>query len=184
MNINKIILKITLSAMFLSIGITLPFLTGQIQTLGQMLSPMHLPVLLCGFICGPIYGLIVGFSLPLLRSLMFSMPPLYPAAIAMAFELGTYGIMCGILYPVFNKLIKNEIAQIYPPLVISMFSGRIVWGVIRFLLAIIDKTLMFNMNTFISGALLTVWPGIIIQLILVPIIIYSLKKANLLSKLK
>lgn len=184
MSTNKTILKITLSAMFLAIGIVLPFLTGQIQTVGQMLSPMHLPVLICGFICGPIYSFLVGFTLPLLRSLMFGMPPMYPASIAMAFEMGTYGALCGILYPIFSKIIKNKVVKLYPPLLISMVVGRVVWGIVRYLIASIDKTLVFNVNLFISGALLTVWPGIIIQLVFVPLIVYAIEKTNITETLK
>ena len=55
--------------MFFAIGIVLPFATGQIPEIGNMLLPMHLPVFLCGFICGFKYGMAVGFTLPLMRSL-------------------------------------------------------------------------------------------------------------------
>ena len=44
--------NIVLSAMFLAIGLILPFFTAQIPQIGQMLLPMHIPVLLCGFVCG------------------------------------------------------------------------------------------------------------------------------------
>ncbi len=36
--------------MFVAIGIVLPFFTGQIQLIGNMLLPMHIPVMLCGLI--------------------------------------------------------------------------------------------------------------------------------------
>ena len=49
---NKPVVKLTLSAMFLAIGLVLPFFTGQIPQIGNMLLPMHIPVLLCGLICG------------------------------------------------------------------------------------------------------------------------------------
>ena len=78
------ILRLALSALFLAIGFVLPFLTGQIQQVGNMLLPMHLPVLVCGFVCGWPWGLAVGFVLPLLRSLFFGMPPMVPTALAMA----------------------------------------------------------------------------------------------------
>ena len=42
--------KLTYAALFLAIAMVLPFLTGQIPEIGSMLSPMHIPVLLCGFI--------------------------------------------------------------------------------------------------------------------------------------
>ena len=84
---EKAVKKVTLSAMFMAIGIVLPFLTGQIRQIGTMLLPMHLPVFLCGLICGWQYGAVVGFVLPLLRSMIFGMPQMYPMALAMAFEL-------------------------------------------------------------------------------------------------
>ena len=77
--------NITLTAMILALGMILPFFTGQIPQIGNMLLPMHLPVFLCALICGWQYGTIMAFILPLLRSLVFGMPPFYPTALAMAF---------------------------------------------------------------------------------------------------
>lgn len=51
-----------------------------------------------GLILGWQYGLAVGFLLPFVRSVLFGMPVLYPNAIAMAFEMGTYGLVAGWLY--------------------------------------------------------------------------------------
>lgn len=62
---------IVLSALFLTMGLVLPIFTGQIPQIGNMLLPMHIPVLLCGLICGWKYGLLVGFITPLLRSFIF-----------------------------------------------------------------------------------------------------------------
>ena len=85
--------KLVYSALCLAIALVLPIITGNIQTIGNMLCPMHIPVLLCGFICGPWWGLVVGALAPLVRFLIFSMPPIYPTAIAMAFELAAYGFL-------------------------------------------------------------------------------------------
>ena len=73
---RKPVLTLTLAAMFMGIGLVLPFLTGQIPQIGNMLLPMHIPVLLCGLICGWQYGLTVGLILPLLRYALFGMPVL------------------------------------------------------------------------------------------------------------
>lgn len=54
--------KLTLSAMFFAVGLILPFFIGQIPMIGQMLLPMHIPVLLCGLIVGWQYGLQSDFS--------------------------------------------------------------------------------------------------------------------------
>ena len=90
--------KVVLSAVFLAIGIVLPFYTGQIKEIGDTLLPMHIPVLFTGFICGWQWGLAVGLILPFLRSVLFSMPPMFPNAIWMATELASYGVVAGMLY--------------------------------------------------------------------------------------
>ena len=92
------ILKLVLSAMMLAIGFVLPFLTGQIPEVGSMLLPLHLPALICGFVCGWPWGLAVGFVLPILRSLLFGMPPMIPTALCMAFEMAAYGAAAGVLF--------------------------------------------------------------------------------------
>lgn len=116
--------KLTLSAMFMAIGILLPLLTGQIQRIGNMLLPMHIPVLLCGLICGWQYGAVVGFILPLMRSVMFGMPPLYPVAVAMAFELAAYGFVTGFVY---SRVHRKNIGTTYLSLIAGMISGRVIW---------------------------------------------------------
>ena len=167
--------KLVLSAMFLALGLVLPLLTGQIQQIGSMLLPMHVPVLLCGFICGWQYGLAVGFILPLLRSVTFGMPPMYPVAIAMAFELATYGFVSGLLYA---RAKKKNILSIYLSLIVAMIAGRLVWGVAEIVLLGL-KGNAFTWQAFLAGAVLNAIPGIILQLILIPAILFALQKAKL-----
>ncbi|MBQ4543558.1 MAG: ECF transporter S component [Clostridia bacterium] len=159
--------RLILSAVFLSLGIVLPFLTGQIKEIGDTLLPMHIPVMLCGLICGWKYGLAVGFLTPVLRGVIVGMPPLYPNAVWMAFELATYGFTIGFLYNRFHK--------IYISLIISMLSGRIVWGVVKaILLGVADKP--FTIEAFIAGGITDAIPGIILQLVLIPIICFSIER--------
>ena len=94
---EKNVRRMVYAALFLALAMVLPFLTGQIPQIGSMLSPMHIPVLLCGFLCGWPWGLAVGFIAPLLRSVLFGMPPMFPGAVAMAFELAVYGCVSGWL---------------------------------------------------------------------------------------
>ena len=169
---NKHLFKLTLSAVFLGMGLVLPFLTGQIQQIGNMLLPMHIPVLFCGLLCGAAYGGIVGFVLPILRSFIFGMPLLYPAAVAMAFELATYAVVIGLLYRLFQK--KN-IFTLYVSLITAMLAGRAVWGIAQtVLLGFSGKSLAFS--AFIASAFLNAIPGIILQLILIPAVMLSLQK--------
>jgi len=168
--------NLALSGLFLALGLVMPFLTAQIPSIGSRLLPMHIPVLLCGFVCGWPYGLIVGFIVPLLRSMLFGMPPMFPTAVAMAFELATYGFISGLLC----KLLPKKNAFIYATLIISMICGRVIWGVVSFFLYGLGKT-AFNVETFMTGALLNAIPGIVIQIIIIPIIIIALKRANLIG---
>ena len=169
--------KLVLSALFMALGIVLPFLTGQIQQIGNMLLPMHIPVLLCGFICGWQYGLAVGLVTPLLRSAMFGMPPIMPTAAAMAVELAVYGLMTGILYA---KLPK-QVPFIYVSLLGAMVAGRVAWGIVSIALYGIAGS-GFSMRIFLSGALLNAIPGIILQIVLIPVIIIALKKAGVMNE--
>ncbi len=175
MNKNKNLLNLVLSAMFLALGLVLPFLTGQIKEIGNMLLPMHIPVMLCGLVCGWQYGLIVGAITPVLRSALFGMPLMFPSAISMAFELATYGFVIGFL---FKNAKWKCIKSLYRCLVISMISGRVVWGIVQcFLLGIGENG--FTLTAFLSGSLLKAIPGIILQLVLIPAIMLVLGKTHL-----
>ncbi len=163
--------KLTLAALFLALGLVMPFLTMQIPEIGGMLLPMHIPVLLCGFVCGWKYGLAVGFIVPLLRSVLWGMPPMLPKALAMAFELAAYGALTGILY----KVLRGKRLSAYITLVVAMLGGRIVWGVAAFAIySLLGNP--FTWEIFISGAVLEALPGIILQFILIPPIILVLQK--------
>lgn len=170
---NKNIKNVVNAALCLALCIVLPFLTGQIPQIGSALSPMHIPVLLCGFICGWPYGLAVGFLAPLLRFMLFGMPPIFPTGIAMAFELAAYGTATGLLY----KKLPKTIPGLYTSLIASMLAGRIVWGIVMAIIAGVSQV-QFSFQAFLAGAFLNAMPGIICHLILIPIIIVSLQKAR------
>lgn len=172
-------LKLILSAMFLALAFVLPFFTGQLPQIGAMLLPMHIPVILCGFICGAPWGLLVGVIAPLLRSFVLSMPPLFPTAISMAFELAAYGFLSGLLYRVLPKKKIN----IYVSLVLSMVVGRLLWGMVQFCLMGFDLE-KFPLSAFFSGAVVNAIPGIILQILLIPVVIVILEKSKISEKLK
>ncbi len=157
--------------MLLALCLVLPIITGGIPKIGNMLSPMHIPVMLCGFICGWQYGAAVGLIAPILRSVIFGAPVMYPFAVAISLELCTYGLISGILYKAFPK--KN--IYIYPSLLISMLCGRIVWGIARFAMAGLGSS-QFGLSAFASGALFTAFPGIICQLLIIPPIVIAVRK--------
>ena len=169
-------LNMVLAAMFLALGIVMPFITGQIPEVGSMLLPMHLPVLICGFVCGWKYGLAVGFVVPLLRSVMFGMPPLMPTATCMAFELAAYGACTGLLYA---KLPKNNVS-VYVSLLGAMLIGRVVWGAVSMVVYGVMGN-AFSVQMFMAGAFLNAVPGIVMQIVLIPVIIMALKKARVMA---
>ena len=165
--------QLVLAALFLALAFVLPMITGHVPQIGNMLCPMHFPVLLAGFVLGGPWGLALGFIAPLLRSVLFGMPPMYPIAISMAFELATYGLVSGLVW----HRVKHTLPMMYAALVSAMVAGRLVWGAIRFVLAGLSGT-AFPFSAFLSGALLTAVPGIIAQLILIPLILSALQKAK------
>lgn len=166
--------KMVLAALFLALGLYLPFLTGQIPQIGSMLLPMHLPVLLAGFVCGWPYGLAVGFISPLLRSMVFGMPPFPIVAVPMAFELAAYGLLTGLLYKV---LPKKQPFSIYLSLLTAMVGGRVVWGIVRYAMLLTGTPISWQ--AFISAVFLTSIPGIILQIVLVPLLVLALERAGL-----
>ena len=166
--------KLTYAALYLAIALVLPFVTGQIPEIGAMLCPMHIPALLCGFMCGWPWGLAVGFIAPLLRSVLFGMPVMFPTGVAMAFELAVYGGMAGLLY----ALLPRSNGTTYAVLVISMIAGRIVWGVARVILAGLSGS-SFTWALFLAGAVTNAIPGIILHLALIPVLVIAMDRAGL-----
>lgn len=162
---------LVLAALFLALGILLPFLTGQLKEVGDSLLPMHLPVLLCGIVCGSGFGFGVGLILPLLRAVTVGMPPLYPNAVWMAAELATYGLVIGLLY---HARARKTRGHLFFSLIVAMLAGRIVWGGVKaLLLGVAGKG--FTVQAFIAGGFIDALPGIILQLILIPLIVEVLR---------
>ncbi len=163
--------RLVVAAFFLALGLLLPFLTAQVPEIGSKLLPMHIPVLLCGFVCGWPYGLAVGAVLPLFRSLLFGMPPLFPTAVAMCVELAVYGLMTGLL----RDLLPRRPVMLYANLALSMLAGRAVWGVASIgLYAIAGNP--FTWQIFAAGAFVNALPGIVLQLVIIPPLVLALDR--------
>ena len=167
---NNRLLKMILAALFLALAYVMPFLTGQIPEIGAMLCPMHLPALLCGFICGPIWGAVVGGAAPLMRSMLTGgFPPMFPTAVCMAFELASYGAIAGVMH----GLLPRKKPFIYCSLLSAMIAGRLIWGAAMFVCVGINGG-SFTFAAFLAGAVTNAIPGIIVQLVLVPVIVMLL----------
>ena len=169
---KKTILTLTYAAMCVALAMVLPIVTGNVPRIGNMLCPMHIPVLLCGFLCGPAYAAAVGAIAPLLRFALFGMPPIFPTGVAMCFELAAYGFISGWLY----RRLPRSRASIYGALIAAMLAGRVVWGAVRAVLSGVGAS-PFTWAAFLSGAFTTAIPGIIVHIVLIPILVMALERA-------
>ena len=172
---HKSLLNMTLAALFLALAYVMPFLTGQIPEVGAMLCPLHIPVLLCGFICGWPWGLAVGLVAPLLRSVILGMPPFFPTAVCMAFELAAYGAAAGVMH----RRLPRRKPYIYASLLTAMLLGRLVWGVAMFVCVGMNGG-SFTFAAFLAGAFFNAVPGIIVQIVLIPVLVMVLDNPKVL----
>lgn len=163
--------NLAISGICLALCLLLPFITGQIPEIGNMLLPMHLPVLLCGFLCGGPWGAAVGFIAPLLRSFLFGMPPLFPIAVNMAFELMAYGLAAGVIY----RILPKKKIHIYTSLFLAMLLGRVVWGVAAFVTFSIAG-MQLTWSIFVAQAFLNAIPGIVLHILLIPILVMAIQR--------
>ena len=170
------LLRMILAALFLALAYTIPYLTGQIPEIGSMLCPMHLPILFCGFLCGPWWGLSIGVIAPIFRSLMLGMPPLFPTALAMAFELAAYGFVAGYMH----KLLPRKKPYVLCSLITAMIVGRLVWGAAMLICLGISGG-SFTFSAFLAGAVINAVPGIAAQIILVPTIVILIDNPKILN---
>lgn len=161
--------KIVLSGLFVAFGIILPMIFHQFNMGGPAFLPMHIPVLMTGLFLGPLEGLLVGIVTPILSSILTGMPPMFPMLPIMIFELGTYGLISGYLY---KKLKMN----IFVSLILSMIGGRIAAGIVVYVLGTFFGLKGMSPIPFVQGAIITGLPGIVIQLLFIPIVVKLLNK--------
>lgn len=163
---------ITHSALHLSFALALPIALHFINPLfARAALPMHVPVLLAGFLVGPASGLMVGLLAPGLSHLMTGMPPAYAVPL-MSLELPIYGLIAGLTYV---RMRMN----IYVSLLIAMVFGRIMFGLGLLVLGLFME-LPYTAARFFStgGTLLTGLPGLVLQLVLIPIIVAAIRRRS------
>ena len=159
--------QIILTAMLISLVLIIPYITSHAFAMpGKILLPMYLNVFLMGFLCGPLYGSIGGFITPILSAVLTGMPVLFPMMPIMAAELLTYGFISGLMY-------KKLKLPLYPSLLIAMLCGRISYGIV---FAVIVAPKFSAVKAAVFGAVTEGIPGIIIQLILIPAVVYATKR--------
>lgn len=165
--------SLVFAGLCVALGVVLPIALHSIPNAGQILLPMHLPVLLCGLLCGPWIGLACGVLAPLISSLATGMPP---AAMlpSMLCELAVYGLVSGLLL----RCIKtgHRALNIYAALLCAMLAGRVVYGILN---ALIFRAGAYSMQVWLTAAFVTSIPGIIVQLIVIPAILLVLGRAKI-----
>ena len=181
---SKKIYRLTITGILLAVGLILPFLTGQIQAVAKVISPLHIPVLICGLCCGWKWGLGLGIVLPLLRSLLFGMPPFPASALPMAFELAAYGLFTGLIYAAILKKSPggNHLPKILAALIPAMILGRLVGGAAKALfiaVGVIGSKSPYTFAAFFTGYFASTAVGALIHIILVPAVVLALERAGL-----
>lgn len=166
--------KLVLSGFFIACGVILPMVFHMFSMGGTVFLPMHIPVLIAGYFLGPMYGAAVGIVTPIISGLLTGMPPLVPVMPIMAFELCGYGLFTGLIFEKTNK--------IYLSLISAMVAGRLLAIVGAF---VISLTLAPKINpiAYVVGGLSIAIPGMIIQLIFIPMLIKLLFKNKEISRI-
>lgn len=158
--------ELVIGGLLLATGILLPMIFHMFGMTGPIALPMHIPVLIGGFLLSPALALSLGIITPVISGLLTGMPVMFPMSIIMAFELGTYGLVASLAT---RKLRLSPL----PALIISMIFGRIAAAISVALLVQLFGVKM-NPIIYIKGAIITGIPGIIIQIIIIPSLIYAI----------
>ncbi|MBQ2927323.1 MAG: ECF transporter S component [Oscillospiraceae bacterium] len=164
--------NLTLTAMCVALCVVLPIAFHSIPNAGSVMLPMHIPVLICGMICGWPNGFLCGLMGPLLSSALTGMPPVAVLP-AMMVECGMYGLVSGLMLKYVHT--RSTYGDLYIALVTAMLAGRVVSG--------IAKALIFTpgmaFSAWISASFVTALPGILIQLVFLPSVVFTLMKARI-----
>lgn len=166
--------KLIITAICMSLCVILPIAFHMIPNGGTLFSPMHLPVFLCGLVCGWQYGLLCGLFGPVLSSFITGMPGIGYLP-TMMLELALYGFICGLV----KKLVSTgkQTVDIYISLLSAMLVGRIITGIAR---AFLFAPGSLSIGIWETSYFISCLPGIIVQLILLPILYQALEHARLL----
>lgn len=165
--------RLVLTAMSIALCVVLPAAFHSIPNGGQIMLPMHIPVLLCGMVCGGFYGVLCGLLGPLLSSVLTGMPA---AAMlpGMMTECAVYGLATGLLL---RRVRTGRLyADLYLTLAISMLLGRILSGIAK---ALLFQAGRYSFAAWITASFVTGLPGIVLQLALLPSIVYYLMRAGM-----
>lgn len=166
--------KISICAMCIALCYVLPIAFHAVG-LGSILSPMHIPVLLCGLLCGGGYGFVCGLLGTLLSSLLSGMPPamMLPRMLP---ELCVYGLIGGLGMRFVR--VGHVAGDVYISLAAAMVIGRVVGGIATAIFYA-ATTGVYSISLWATSYFVESLPGIIAHLIVVPVLVFTLVKAKL-----
>ncbi len=173
MSVSK---KICTAAICVALCYVLPVILHSVGG-GHAFSPMHFPVLLCGLLCGPLYGALCGVVGPVISSVLSGMPQA-PQLISMIPELVVYGIVSGILFKFVRT--KSIYANLYISLIPAMIAGRIAGGIVKSFVYLSNAE-SYSVSLWVGSYIIKTFPGIIAQLIIIPMLVFALIKSNVIE---
>ena len=173
MNKMTTVKKSIITAVCIALCVVLPQAFHAIPNAGSIYLPMHIPVLLCGLICGWQYGLLCGLVGPLFSSLITGMPPMAYLP-PMMVECAVYGLIAGLMMKLVHT--SKVYADLYISLVVAMFAGRVIAGIAK---ALIFMPGQVGIAMWTTSYFVTALPGIVIQLAVLPTLVFALMKARL-----
>ena len=176
---NDSLYRLLITAILLAVGMVLPFLTGQLQSFGQLISPLHIPAFICGLTCGWGWGAALGLVLPILRGLIFGMPPFPAVGLPMAFELMFYGLVTGVAYPLLRKAFRDKrLVAMLIAMIVAMIVGRCAGGAAKAVMMGLQGQ-GYAFSAFLASYFTGTVVGAVIHLIVCPLIVLALEKAKL-----
>ena len=175
MKILSPVRRMVMAALCTALCVVLPIAFHAIPDAGSVFLPMHIPVLLCGLICGWPYGAVCGLVGPFLSSIVTGMPP---AAMlpSMMVECAVYGLIAGLLMK--HVRTGKATVDLYISLVAAMAAGRIIAGFAKAWIL----TPGVSPFAWVTTSLITGIPGIVLQLVAMPLVVAALTRARLIPK--
>lgn len=179
---SSLLQTVLLTILFTALGVSLPVIFHRLGIAAIRFSPMHFPVLLSSLLLGPVSGLIVGIFSVLFSMMLTGMPVLFPTGIAMLFELAAYGISASLLQKKLFPMKKNYLSFL-ASLVIAMIAGRLVHGLVQYILTLFTSS-EYSLLKFWNGCFTVSFPGIVLQIVLLPLLALAVFKAGLFEEKK
>ncbi len=164
---------LALGGLFGALGIVVPVLFHAAgPKVGPIFLPMYLPILALGLLTSWQVAFIVGCVTPLLSSIITTMPPILPTGVLMVCELG--------LLAATASAARSWGLGIWPAAILALLAARCA-GVGVY--AAFGTMMGFKLPLWQWAALSlgTSWPGMLLQLTVVPSAVHAIEKTSILG---